>query len=111
MPFGGLSSRSPKARRNAWIAAAALRSERLLGPKFEGGPVSVAAIASPTTAGVWVPPGPSKWAIPEARDGNFARRAAMSRDMRAPQAPSGDNRRSEWPQQALADRRHRPEVG
>src|SRR5262249_32966494 len=43
-------------------------------------------MAWPTMAGVWVPPGPSKWAMPEARDGNFARRAATSRDMCAPQA-------------------------
>ena len=27
---------------------------------MDSGPVSVAAIASPTSAGVWVPPGPSK---------------------------------------------------
>lgn len=63
------------------MAASALRALATDEPRLDSGPVSVAAIASPTSAGVWVPPGPSKWAMPERREGKRARSAATSTDM------------------------------
>jgi hypothetical protein len=56
-----------------------LRSLAIDVPRFDSGPVSVRAIASPTTAGVCVPPGPSKCAIPDSRDGKCVRGAVVSR--------------------------------
>ena len=77
-PVGGTPSRSAKAARKAATAASAACSEAVVVPRLDSGPVSVAATASPTSRGVWVPPGPSKWAMPERSDGKWPRRAATS---------------------------------
>ncbi len=47
-------------------------------PRFDSGRVSASAIAAPTGAGVWVPPGPSKYAMPVRRAGIWARNAPTS---------------------------------
>lgn len=60
MLAGATPSRSAKAERNPDTLAFALRSPSVIVPTLESGPVIVRAIASPTAAGVWVPPGPSK---------------------------------------------------
>ena len=78
-PRGSAPSRSATASRNASTAFSALRSLAIEVPRLDRGPVRVRAIAAPTTAGVCVPPGPSKCAIPDSRDGNSLRSAATSR--------------------------------
>ena len=60
-------------------ASSAFRSEAVARPRFDSGPTSTRVIASATGSGVCVPPGPSKWAIPEVSEGKRARRAAVSR--------------------------------
>ena len=82
-PSGTPPTRSATAERNSPTTPSALRWLTVAAPRCDSGPVSVRAIASPTTAGVWVPPGLSKWAMPEASEGNSARKAETSKGMQA----------------------------
>ncbi len=66
------------ARRASTTSVSALRSPGSASPRLDSGRDSAAAIASMTGSGVWVPPGPSKWAVPAARAGTWARSAARS---------------------------------
>src|SRR5215207_3817056 len=79
MPRGDPPSRSAKASRKASTTRSALTSDAAPRPRLDSGPVRVAATASPTWRGVWVPPGPSKWASPACSAGNCARRDATSK--------------------------------
>src|SRR5665647_421021 len=79
MPRGSAPSRSAIAWRKPVTASSAFRSGRLARPRLESGPVSVSAMARPTSSGVCVPPGPSKWASPLVREGKRARTASTSK--------------------------------
>ncbi|GAA4371396.1 hypothetical protein GCM10023146_20650 [Nocardioides caricicola] len=78
MPPAGTPSRSAYALRNAATAASAFDSDGEPVPRFDNGPVRVAAMAAPTWRGVWVPAGESKWAVPESRDGKWLRSSVTS---------------------------------
>ena len=77
-PSGTPPSRSATAARAASTTSSALRSAGVSRPRLESGWVMACRIASPTTSGVWVPPGPSKYAVPPARLGKCARSAWTS---------------------------------
>jgi len=78
IPDAVTPSRSEPAARKPLTAASAFASEAPVLPRLESGPLIVAAIAAATSRGVWVPPGPSKWAVPNARDGKWVRNSATS---------------------------------
>ena len=66
------------ARRAPRTTSSAVRSAAVTRPRFAMGDVSVSATARATGSGTWVPPGPSKWAVPARSAGNWARTAATS---------------------------------
>ena len=76
---GSVPRRSPSAARASCTICSARCSAAVTVPRLAIELVSVAATASATTAGVWEPPGPSKWAVPVPSAGNWARTAATSR--------------------------------
>ena len=77
-PSGAPPTRSASAVLAASTVSSALRSAGVSRPRFDSGWVIALRIASPTTSGVCVPPGPSKYAVPPARLGKCARRASTS---------------------------------
>src|SRR4051794_19965484 len=81
MPSGSAPSRSASADRAPTTAASALRSAAVAEPRFASGESKVSCTALATTSGVWVPPGPSKWAAPPRSDGKCARTVATSYDV------------------------------
>ncbi len=78
-PPGSPPVRSAIACRAATTTASARRSAAVTEPRLAIGAVIVAATAWATASGVCDPPGPSKWAAPPARAGNWARSAATSK--------------------------------
>ena len=87
-PSGTPPSRSATAARAASTTSSALRSAGVSRPRLESGWVIACRIASPTTSGVWVPPGPSKYAVPPARLGKCARSAWTSYMLGDPARPA-----------------------
>ncbi len=88
-PSGTPPSRSATAARAASTTSSALRSAGVSRPRLESGWVIACRMASPTTSGVCVPPGPSKYAVPPARLGKCARSAWTSYMLRIlPGTPS-----------------------
>lgn len=81
IPDAGTPNKSENAARKSCTVDSALRLERTLDPRLLVGAVVARAIASATTAGVCVPPGPSKCAMPDESEGNSARKAKRSRGM------------------------------
>ena len=57
---------------------AAVRSAAVMRPRLAIDEASVSATARATGSGTCVPPGPSKWAVPDRSAGNWARTAATS---------------------------------
>ena len=78
MPSGTTPNRSPIAARASWTIRSARRSAGVTAPRLATADVNVVATASATTSGVWVPPGPSKWAAPSRSAGKCERTAATS---------------------------------
>ncbi len=78
MPPGSAPSRSATAERAASTVSSASRSAAVTRPRLAIEEVSVSATARATGSGTWVPPGPSKCAVPDRRAGNCARTAATS---------------------------------
>ncbi|CAM5714250.1 hypothetical protein SBADM41S_07306 [Streptomyces badius] len=89
IPPGSAPSRSPIACRNSRTIPSALTSPGRVEPRLDSGRLIASPIASMTGAGVWVPPGPSKCAVPERRAGNCARTALTSYVKEAPRFADG----------------------
>lgn len=66
------------ASRAATTMASARRSAGVTSPRFATADSIASRTAAATARGVWLPPGPSKWAAPSERAGNWARKAATS---------------------------------
>lgn len=77
-PPGSVASRSPSAARHPTTTSSARRAAAVTVPRFEIDEPSVDATACATCRGTWLPPGPSKWAVPEARAGKSARTRSTS---------------------------------
>ena len=77
-PRGSAPSRSATADRAPRTTSSASRSAAVTRPRLAIDEVSVSATARATDSGTCVPPGPSKWAVPDRSAGNWARTAATS---------------------------------